>query len=106
MNSQTCVEDQRVLRGAGLVVKSSAMRVEEGLAVINELVDPAIGGAALPRLVIDPRCVELIAAMEGYRRKPDGRPDKDGRHDHLVDALRYALVNHDRRIGQVEVRTY
>ena len=106
VNSQTGLEDDRVLRGAGFGVKSSGMRIEEGLAVMNELVDPAIEGGALPRLLIDPRCAELIAAMEGYRRKEDGRPEKDGQHDHLIDALRYALVNHGRRSGKVEMRPY
>ena len=63
-------------------------------------------GEEAPRLLIDPRCTRLIAAMEGYRRRPDGKADKDGTHDHPIDALRYALVNHDReRIG-VTTRKY
>jgi hypothetical protein len=67
------------------------------------LLDPAMGA---PRLLIDPKCVRLIEAMEGYRRNSSGDPDKDGRHDHLIDALRYALVNHERPMGKLEVRSY
>jgi hypothetical protein len=108
-NSQTGRTDERVLRDAGFIVKSRAMGVEEGVALINELVDPALDASEVhggPRFLIDPRCAALVDAMEGYRRKPDGSIDKDGRHDHLIDALRYALVHHDRPLGKIEMRFY
>jgi hypothetical protein len=104
-NSQTGLQDERLLSAAGFRVRSSSMGIEEGVALLDELIEPAIENAP-PRLFIDPRCTELIAAMEGYRRKADGRPDKDGRHDHFIDALRYAVVNHDRPLPKVEMRSY
>jgi hypothetical protein len=71
--------------------------------MIADLLEPALGGA---RLFMDPRCVRLVAAFEGYRRGADGKPEKDGAHDHLIDALRYAIVNHDGTSNKVEVRYY
>ena len=79
------------------------MPIEEGIDLIADLLDPALGS---PRLMVDPKCVRLIEALEGYRKRADGAPEKDGRHDHLIDALRYALVNHDRPAAKVEVRRY
>jgi hypothetical protein len=102
-NSQTGRPDQAVLRAAGFRVKSSAMEIEAGLAMINDLLEP---GEGPPRLLIDPRCAELVAAFEGYRRAPGGKAVKDGVHDHSIDALRYALVNHDREAARIEVRGY
>ena len=97
VNSQTAATDERVLREAGFVTRSRAMRVEDGIDLISDLLDPAAGE---PRLLIDPKCVRLIEAMEGYRRGSSGKPEKDGRHDHLIDALRYALVGHCRGRGR------
>jgi hypothetical protein len=55
---------------------------------------------------MDPRCVQLIAAMEGYERGKNGEPIKDGTHDHLIDALRYGVSNHDRAGSKLESRLY
>jgi hypothetical protein len=103
VNGQTGKTDERVLREAGFVTKRRAMRIEEGVAEMAELVSPAEGGA---RLLVDPRCVRVIAALEGYRRGADGAPVKDGVHDHVVDALRYAVAGHDRRGAELVVRHY
>jgi hypothetical protein len=105
-NSHTGLSDEAVLRAAGFAVRSAPMGVEDGVAFLNELIDPALGGGHAPRLFVDPRCPRLIAALEGYRRAPDGALVKDGAHDHLIDALRYALVNHDRAPGALTTRTY
>jgi hypothetical protein len=105
-NSQTGEQDEAVLRKAGFRVHSKGMAIDAGLALINELVDPALDAGKVPRLWIDPRCVELIEAFERYRRRPSGEAEKDGQHDHPIDALRYALVNHDRKPGEVRSRTY
>ncbi|MCL2648743.1 MAG: hypothetical protein FWD61_17370 [Phycisphaerales bacterium] len=91
-NRQTALSDSRVLRDAGFRTRSSPMRIDQGIAAIASLLQPAEGP---PRLLIDPRCTQLIAAMEGYACNKHGDPIKDGNHDHLIDALRYALVNHD-----------
>jgi hypothetical protein len=103
VNSHTAKTDERVLRDAGFKVKSRSMEIGDGVAVLTELLDPAEGDT---RLFIDPKCGRLIEAMEGYRRNKRGEPEKDGRHDHLVDALRYGLVNALRPGGKVEVVRY
>jgi len=103
-NRQTAVSDSRVLRDAGFRTRSSYMRIEQGVAVIARLLRPP--PPFLAGLLVDPRCGQLIAAMEGYACDKRGEPIKDGKHDHLVDALRYALVNHDAGSGQVERRYY
>jgi hypothetical protein len=55
--------------------------------------DPSQG--EWPLLVVDPSCLKTITALEGgYARDPvTGLPVKDGLHDHLMDALRYLVVN-------------
>ncbi len=103
VNAQTGKTDVRVLEEAGFAVKCRGMVVEEGLGVIEGLLMPAAGGE---RLWVDPKCVRLIAALEGYRRGVDGKPVKDGVHDHLVDALRYGLVEEVRVRKGVEVLWY
>jgi hypothetical protein len=106
MNAQTGKTDERLVREAGFRVKAQTMAIEDGIALITELLEPAAGGAAAARLFIDPRCVRLIEAMACYRRDKDGKAIKDGRNDHPIDALRYALVGHERPGGRVEVRAY
>jgi hypothetical protein len=80
----------------GILTRSSASGIMEGVDLVRALLAPALGR---PRLVIDGRCRHLIRAMESYhypdgRRSPDAAesPEKDGRHDHLIDALRYLAV--------------
>ncbi len=68
-NSQTGKSDERVLKEAGFVTRGSFMEIERGIGMIEELVDPAEGGA---RLWIDPRCERLIGAFEGYRKRGMG----------------------------------
>jgi hypothetical protein len=102
-NSQTGRTDERVLRDAGFTTRCRPMKIDEGIAMIADLLEPALGAV---RLFMDPHCARLIAAFEGYRRGPDGKPEKDGAHDHLIDALRYAIVNHDGTSGKVEIRLY
>lgn len=48
-----------------------------------------------PRLVIDPRCVNLVRELEGYRWQDTSRPGErvPFKHDdHAVDALRYLCM--------------
>jgi hypothetical protein len=105
-NGQTGRTDEAVLRGEGFTVRSGPMGIVESLALVGDLVEPAEEGAA-PRLLVDPRCERLIAAFEGYAwKRPGEEALKDGVHDHLIDALRYALFNHDRPRGKVEVLNY
>ena len=81
-----------------------ASRISEGIEAIRHALRPASGEA---RLLIDPRCRGLIAALRAYRY-PDGggeNPHKDGVHDHPIDALRYYFVNTQAREA-VRVRRY
>jgi hypothetical protein len=96
-----------VLKEAGLIVRSRPMQVEDGLRMVNGLLEPpeTWGMEVVPRLLVDPRCGRVIEAMTGYVRKA-GMPVKDGRHDHLADALRYAVVGQDGVGGKVVVRRY
>ncbi|MCL2640476.1 MAG: hypothetical protein FWD53_06505 [Phycisphaerales bacterium] len=106
-NRQTAISDTRVLRDAGFRTKSSPMRIEQGITAIINLLQPAEGsGGGGPRLLIDPRCTQLLAALENYACNKRGDLIKDGKHDHLIDALRYALVNHDSTTGKTERRYY
>ena len=80
----------------------------EGLEMIRQFLSPAEGEA---KLVISPRCRQLIRSFEGlrYERLKSGGlselPEKDGVHDHVMDALRYFFVNRfGRKYGVKEVR--
>ena len=86
---------QELLRH-GILTKSCPSGIMEGVDLVRSLLEPAMGE---PRLVISRRCERLIRALEGYHY-PSGlrsglreTPEKDGTHDHLVDALRYLLAN-------------
>ena len=51
--------------------------------------------------MIDPKCGKLIEAMQCYHYPDSGGelPEKDGVHDHPIDALRYFFVNYRRSKG-------
>lgn len=87
-----------VLRRYGFRVRYRSTPIAHGLELIRRLLSPAAGGVAATRLVIHPRCTRLIAAMTAYRYPRDRTtelPEKDGVHDHLIDALRYWVVLDD-----------
>lgn len=68
----------------------------EGVDQVRGLLTPAVGE---PRLVVDGSAEHLVRALESYHypsaRRSGGAelPEKDGTHDHLIDALRYLVVN-------------
>jgi hypothetical protein len=106
INSQTGKTDERVVREAGFQTRCQGMAIDDGIALITEMLEPAAGGVAAARLFIDPRCQRLIEAREGYRKDKVGKAIKDGENDHPIDALRYAIVGNERPGGRVEVRGY
>ncbi len=65
-----------------------------------ELIRRALrAGDGSSRLIISPRCVRLIEAMQCYHytdRTGDGAevPLKDGVYDHPIDALRYFFAGY------------
>jgi hypothetical protein len=94
-NEQTAASDVSCLRKAGYRVKYSASRIVDGLELMRAALCPAWGSS---KLFIHPRCQKLIRALRSYRYAPGGSelPLKDGEHDHLIDALRYFFINHQR----------
>ena len=94
----------------GILTKSCRSGIMEGVDLVRSLLAPALGPE---RLVVDPRCERLIRALDGYHY-PAGvgsagaeLPEKDGTHDHLIDALRYLVVNlFGRGRGKVRSRSY
>lgn len=103
VNSQTHRSDLQVLREMGFAVQSRSGSIVAGCETIAALLAPAAGE---PRLFIDPRCERLITAMRSYHVNAHGEPEKDGTHDHLVDALRYAITGELRPSEKVVVRFY
>jgi hypothetical protein len=99
-NDQTASSNVMMLKRAGYRVRYRATKIVDGLEKVRAALRPAAGR---PRLFVHPRCGRLIAAMKGYRYA-DGDvvselPIKDGQHDHLIDALRYFMMNNiDRRL--------
>jgi len=89
----------------GILTRSSTSGIMEGVELVRALLWPATGE---PRLVVDGRCERLIRALESYHYPGQAGPaselpEKDGTHDHLIDALRYLVVNLFGR-GRGEVR--
>ncbi|MFG0282881.1 MAG: hypothetical protein ACF8R7_00525 [Phycisphaerales bacterium JB039] len=97
VSGQTGQSDIQRLQAAGFDVRWRASRLRDGLELIRARLRPADGE---PRLFISPRCATLIRSMESYHydeRNLDAEtPVKDGA-DHAVDALRYLVLNLDRR---------
>ncbi|MCW5774939.1 MAG: hypothetical protein KIS87_00645 [Phycisphaeraceae bacterium] len=97
MNDQTGVSAVQAMSRASLRVRTRAMGVQEGLALLRARLRPAAAGLA-PRLFIHARCARLVESLERYHYNPDKpeslEPVKDG-HDHAVDALRYMVQNLD-----------
>lgn len=92
--------DPTILRLAqkGIHVRHMTSEINPGIEAIRQLLQKSIDGR--PRLVFHPRCRQLVEAFRGayyYRERTDGTytetPFKDGTYDHIVDALRYAIVN-------------
>jgi hypothetical protein len=89
----------------GILTTSCTSGIMEGVDLIRALLAPALGPE---RLVVDGRCERLIRALAGYHYPASGGaaelPEKDGEHDHLIDALRYLVVHLFGR-GNREVRS-
>lgn len=95
-NEQTTKSTIKVLRELGWTVQSRRSEIYEGIERLRVLICPGSGRVEDSKLVVHPRCKKLIAALEQYHYPPVNRdelPKKDGVHDHLIDALRYWLVN-------------
>lgn len=101
-NSHTGISDIQVLREKGYAVRSRASSLYNGIERIRCRLDH-------DTLLIHPRCVQLIEALQAYHfdiSHPRRRePVKDG-PDHPCDALRYMIVNLEAGCGKVTARDY
>jgi hypothetical protein len=89
----------------GIAVRYRKSGIMEGIELIRRALRDGLGSS---RLIISPKCVRLIEAMECYHYAegvPMEIPVKDGVYDHPIDALRYYFVNR-RQGAKVTSRAY
>lgn len=77
------------LRDAGLPAQGYKGRVLDGITAVQARL--AVQGDGMPRLTIDPECVETINEFESYVWKPN-RDEPVDENDHAMDALRYGVI--------------
>lgn len=74
------------LANSGVPAQAAKGRVLDGIGVIQNRLK--VAGDGLPRLTVDPSCVNTINEFESYIWKPEkDEPMKE--NDHSMDALRY-----------------
>ncbi len=88
----------RELRSLGINVRYRKSAILEGVELIRRAIRAGDGRSSL---VISPRCVRLIEALQCYHYPDTGLADselplKDGVYDHPIDALRYFFINYSR----------
>lgn len=80
-------------RNAGLPTRPADNAVFDGIQRVQARL--AVMGDGMPRLTVDPSCVNLIREVEGYqwRKSSQGtaRDEPVKEADHAMDALRYAV---------------
>ena len=105
VSGQSGLSDIRVLKDAGFSVRSRGGAILPGLEAMQSLLAPALGS---PRWTVDPKCTAVIAALENYAwdSAQSSSPLKDGVHDHVIDALRYATLGELQPPGKLIVRFY
>jgi len=97
------------LAALGIPTRCRSSRILDGIELIRNFLAPAYGES---RLVIADRCENLIRSFAAlrYSKGPNGvyseLPEKDGIHDHIIDALRYFFVNRFARKYQLRIRKY
>lgn len=93
------------LEQAGYKLVFRTSNITPGVETLRSLLLDASG---VVRLKVHKRCRELITAFDGYRWAKEGDlPLKDGEHDHIMDALRYLIINlprYHRQAAQVPPR--
>jgi phage terminase large subunit len=93
-----------LLREAGIRAYSSRSDISGGLEKIRRALRAGDGSS---RLVISPRCVHLIEALQCYHYpaavsgERAEQPVKDGVYDHPIDALRYFFLNYYKKSAKV-----
>lgn len=91
-NDQTARSNVDLLRAAGYAVKTRPSQIVDGIELVRAALKSAAGQV---RLHVHPRCAKLIRALQSYHYvgPRSELPDKDGTHDHPIDALRYFFIN-------------
>ena len=95
-NDVTGTSSVRELASMGVRTRYKSSGILQGIELIRRALK---AGDGTSRLIIDPKCVRLIEAMQCYHY-PDTAaalnaelPLKDGIYDHPIDALRYFFIN-------------
>lgn len=97
------------LRKAGIVVKHKPSRIMDGLERIRAALKSGDGQS---RFVVDSNCRVLIKSLQCYHYSSTASgtasevPEKDGEHDHAVDALRYFFINYGKNDNKVTQKSY
>jgi len=79
------------LEAAGIRVVHRSSNIAPGVEAVRSLLLDANGEV---KLKVHSRCTKLIEAFQSYAWDEEGEvPHKDGIHDHLMDALRYLVIN-------------
>jgi hypothetical protein len=96
-NDVTGTSSVRELAEMGIRCRYRRSKILDGIEKIRAALQSGDGRSSL---VIDPKCKRLIQSMQCYHY-PDASqgaatelPEKDGVHDHCIDALRYFFVNY------------
>ncbi|GBE30384.1 terminase-like family protein [bacterium BMS3Bbin04] len=90
-NSDFGISSVDKLGEAGYKLEYRTSNINPGVETVRALLQDASGTVSLH---VDPRCTRLHTAFEGYAWDDSGDlPRKDGEHDHLMDALRYLVIN-------------
>ncbi len=94
VNDVTGTSAVRELRAMGIAIRYRRSSILEGIELIRRAIRD---GSGKNTLIISPRCVRLIEALQCYHY-PDSAgsrelPLKDGVYDHPIDALRYFFIN-------------
>ena len=85
----------RELRSLGIPTRYRRSGIVEGIELIRRAIRSGDGASSL---LIAPRCIRLIEALQCYHYPDSGTmtgelPLKDGVYDHPIDALRYFFAN-------------
>ena len=83
--------DNAILANAGFQVKVPHAHnpIRDGLNAVNSKLCNAKGERSY---LIDPKCKKSIESMEKYSFKENSsQPEKDGKYDHMADAIRYYI---------------
>jgi phage terminase large subunit len=76
------------MRNDGMDARPAKGKVLTGIQRVQNRLQ--IQGDGLPRLTVDPECVEVVNEFESYIWKPEkDEPLKE--HDHAMDAIRYLI---------------